>query len=444
MAGGLDGSGRSGRGFARGASGRRDIQPGDLPVRASRSQSARNSFVVFGNAVVWLILIGMIAVGVGVYFGRKHYDSPGPLAESARMIVPRGSNVSDVAQLLADRDVIRSPLVFEYGSRLLGKAAFKAGEYEFPAHVSMAQVADLLVSGKSIRYPVVIPEGWTSQQIIDYISTRDFLNGEAPATPREGSLMPDTYQFERGTTRAQVIARMEQAQKDFLAQLWQKHKVNANIRTPADLVTLASVVEKETGIPEERPHIAGVFLNRLQKNMRLQSDPTVLYGMFGGKGRPGYRLSQADTRRATPYNTYTNNGLPPGPIANPGRAAMEAVASPMETSDLYFVASPDRQPDGKRGHVFAETLEQHNRNVEAYRSRPPEPEQPGDTPVPASGDQAAPVPNADGAAPVAPGTAPAGTGRPAVTDPTENTSQDPLLNQSYDLNSPQTVPQRVP
>ena len=259
----------------------------------------------------------------------------------------------------------------------------------------------------------------------------EVLSGETPAPPREGAILPDTYKFERGTTRKQLLARMEQEQKDVLAEVWKNRSSSLPLKSPAELVTLASIVEKETGRADERPRVASVFLNRLAKNMRLQSDPTVIYGLVGGKGKLDRPILKSDLENATPFNTYIINGLPPGPIANPGRAAMEAVANPSTTKDLYFVA------DGTGGHAFAETLEQHNRNVARWRQL----EASGGTNDPGGcgrGRPGRPGCRADGG-----GTCGGGPGKEEearLQRPGQNTKRDPLLNKSFDLNSPQTVP----
>jgi UPF0755 protein len=331
--------------------------------------------------------------------------------------------------------VISSSFVFASITRFLKTAdQLKAGEYIFKPGVSMRGVMDILVEGRGIQHALTIPEGWTSAMIVDRLMEDDVLTGEPPPVPREGSILPDTYKFERGTTRAQLVARMEKEQKETLAEVWQNRSPALQIKSPAELVTLASIVEKETGKADERPRVASVFLNRLQKNMRLQSDPTVIYGIVGGKGKLDRPITKADLDQQTPFNTYLINGLPPGPIANPGRAALEAVANPSRTKDLYFVA------DGTGGHAFAETLDQHNRNVARWR----ELEQQG---AMETQDQTSAAPGGDVPAPAVEATPgsdaqPQGSAKKkrVFADPVQNTKKDPLLNKSYDLNSPQNVP----
>jgi len=242
-----------------------------------------------------------------------------------------------------------------------GHGSLKAGEYQFDKHATMRQVLDTLVEGKSILYRVTFPEGWTSQQIVQRLASNPQLNGPVPEIPAEGSLLPDTYSFGSKDSRDDVLQRMAVAQQKYLAKLWEERDPDIMVKTPEEAVILASIVEKETGVAEERPRIASVFHNRLKKRMRLQSDPTIIYGIFGGSGMRDHPITQEELQRANPYNTYKIDGLPPTPIGNPGRAAIEAVLKPAKTKDLYFVAS------GKGGHFFSPTLAQHNSNVVKWR-----------------------------------------------------------------------------
>jgi UPF0755 protein len=222
----------------------------------------------------------------------------------------------------------------------------------------------LLQSGKSILYSLTIPEGLTVQQALKRLAENEALSGDMPTDiPPEGSLATDTQRFTRGTPRKDVLAKMQEQQAAMIAEIWAKRQPDLPIADVNEFVTLASIVEKETGVAAERPHVASVFVNRLRKGMRLQSDPTIIYGLFGGAGKPADRpIFQSDIEKSTPYNTYVIKGLPPTPIANPGRAALEATANPLQTDDLYFVA------DGTGGHVFASTLEEHNKNVAKWRA----------------------------------------------------------------------------
>jgi UPF0755 protein len=243
-------------------------------------------------------------------------------------------------------------------------SAFKAGEYEIKAGASMHEIMELMKSGKSVLYSLTIPEGLTVAQAFQRIAQHEALTGEMPDTmPPEGSLITDTQRFTRGATRQQIIDKMVADQTRLVESIWQRRVNGLPLADINEFVTLASIVEKETARGDERSRVAAVFINRLNKGMRLQSDPTIVYGIFGGAGKPADRpILQSDIDKATPYNTYTINGLPPTPIANPGRAALEAVANPSVTDDLYFVA------DGTGGHVFAATLDEHNENVARWRA----------------------------------------------------------------------------
>jgi UPF0755 protein len=433
------------------------IQPDSLPPPLLRSKAARSPLVVFGHGVISLLFLAVLVVGGAAYFGNREFNARGPLGEEKTVVIARGSGTTDIGDTLETAGVIDSSFVFSSMTHFLKTSdQLKAGEYLFKPGISMREVMNTLVEGKGIQHAITIPEGWTSQMIVDRLSQDDVLTGETPPVPREGALLPDTYKFERGTTRAQLIARMESEQKETLAEVWKNRSSALSLKSPAELVTLASIVEKETGKADERPRVASVFLNRLQKNMRLQSDPTVIYGIVGGKGKLDRPISKADLDQQTPFNTYLVGGLPPSPIANPGRAAMEAVANPSRTKELYFVA------DGTGGHAFAETLDQHNRNVTRWRQAQQSgadqaAAQPGDADpastatAPASAQPGAPAPassaSAGNGAPMD-GEAPAtttevqksGKKKRVFNDPVQNTKRDPLLDKTYDLNSPQNVP----
>ena len=265
--------------------------------------------------------------------------------------------------MLVSEGVIDQPWVFVGGVLVLkAREDLKAGEYQFKAHASLRDVVATIVEGRVVTHQFTIPEGLTSEQIVARLLDDDVLTGNIKEVPREGSLLPDTYNFTRGVTREQMIQRMQQAQQRLLKEIWDRHSPDLPIKTPDQLVVLASLVEKETGKPEERTRIAAVFVNRLKQKMRLQSDPTIIYGLVGGKGTLGRPIMKSEIDQPTPYNTYQIDGLPPGPIANPGRASLEAAANPARTRELYFVA------DGTGGHAFAETYEQHQKNVARLRS----------------------------------------------------------------------------
>jgi UPF0755 protein len=275
------------------------------------------------------------------------------------------TGVAEIADQLERRGLISDSRIFRIGVRAYDKGGvLKAGEYEIKAGASMRDIMELLESGKSVLASLTIPEGLTVEQAFQRIAEHEALTGDMPAEmPPEGSLIADTQRFTRGATRQQIIDKMEADQKRLVESIWNRRVSGLPLADINEFVTLASIVEKETGVSDERSRVAAVFINRLNKGMRLQSDPTILYGLFGGKGRPADRpIYQSDIDKPTPYNTYQINGLPPGPIANPGRESLEAVANPSKTEDLYFVA------DGTGGHVFAATLDEHNENVARWRA----------------------------------------------------------------------------
>jgi UPF0755 protein len=332
----------------------------DLP---RRSTSARHPLVVIGNAIISIFVLLAIVAGVVLFIGKQHFEEPGPLPQDRVVVIPHGSGIRDIADVLTTQGVIDQPWVFIGGVLVLkAREDLKAGEYEFKAHASLRDVVATMVEGKVVPHQVSIPEGLTSDQIVARLLEDDVLTGTIKETPREGSLLPDTYNFTRGVTREQMLQRMEQAQQHLVREIWDRRSPDLPLKTPDQLVTLASIIEKETGKPEERTRVAAVFVNRLKQKMRLQSDPTIIYGLVGGKGTLGRPIMKSEIDQATPYNTYQIDGLPPGPISNPGRASLEAAANPARTRELYFVA------DGTGGHAFAETYEQHQKNVARLRS----------------------------------------------------------------------------
>lgn len=344
-------------------SSRAALAPEHVPVPKRRSQRARHPIVVVGNAILTFIVLVAIVVGVAVMIGKQRLDAPGPLGEDKIVNIPRGAGVRDIADLLVKEGVIDQPWTF-VGAVVVRKARddLKSGEYMFPKHATLGDVIATLLDGKVVQHALTVPEGLTSEQVVHRLLEADMLSGNIREIPREGSLLPETYKVVRGTTREQVIQRMHQAQRRVVQEVWERRMADLPLRTPDQLVTLASIIEKETGRPEERTRVAAVFVNRLKQRMRLQSDPTIIYGLVGGKATLGRPILKSEIEQPTPYNTYVIDGLPPGPIANPGRAALEAAANPARTRELYFVA------DGAGGHLFAETLDQHQRNVAKLRS----------------------------------------------------------------------------
>ncbi|WP_296599173.1 endolytic transglycosylase MltG [Phenylobacterium sp.] len=311
-----------------------------------------------GGALIALGLALLIALaGVWTYAG------PGPKARegaATNVVVERGQGVRRIGQSLQAAGVVTSADLFAVAARLTGAAGkLKAGEYEFASGTSMAQVLADIRAGKVVRRVIAIPEGWTSGMALDAVNASPDLTGTV-AEPPEGSLLPDTYDIQRGEPREAVIQRMRDAHDKLLAELWAARQPGLPLRTPEEAVTLASIVEKETGVAAERPRVAAIFINRLRAGMLLQSDPTIIYGLT--KGRPlGRGIRASELAADSPWNSYKVAGLPPGPIANPGRASLEAVLNPPKTSDLYFVA------DGTGGHAFASTYEEHEKNVQRWR-----------------------------------------------------------------------------
>lgn len=330
-----------------------------------RSRASRSQIVVFMNFVFSMLMLAVVGAGVAVYIGKAKFDGPGPASTTTTFMVRPNTGVIDIADQLERRGLISDSRIFSVGVRAFGNdGALKAGEYEIKAHASMRDIMNVMKSGKSVLYSLTIPEGLTVEQAFQRIATAEALTGDMPAElPPEGSLATDTIRFTRDTTRQQIIDKLLADQKAMVQSIWNRRAPDLPLANVNEFVTLASIVEKETGRGDERSRVAAVFINRLNKGMRLQSDPTILYGLFGGKGRPADRpIYQSDIDKPTPYNTYKIDGLPPTPIANPGRAALEAVANPSTTGDLYFVA------DGTGGHVFASTLEEHNENVARWRA----------------------------------------------------------------------------
>ncbi len=309
-------------------------------------------------ATSMLVVVG----GLLAFYAIDRFERPGPLAADTVIYIPQGSGVEAIARQLHQDGAIEEPLVFRLGVRLLGVGReLRAGEYLFAAALSTRDAIDLLRSGQTVVRRLTLAEGLTSFEIVNLVEQAAALEGAVDTVPPEGSLLPETYHYARGDRRGELIARMGRARDRLLSELWQARAPNLPVATPQEAVVLASIVEKETGVAGERPRVASVFVNRLQKGMRLQSDPTVVYGPTGGKGALGRALTRKDLQAPSPYNTYLNPGLPPGPIANPGRASLEAVLNPAQTPFLYFVA------DGSGGHAFAKTLAEHNRNVAKWR-----------------------------------------------------------------------------
>lgn len=371
---------------------------------------------IASNALTLFIVI-LIAVAALVAWGRNEFFAAGPLQQPICLEVERGATLSAVSRTLEQRGAITDARIFRIGAEYADRADdLKFGSYTVPAGASMSQVLEAITAGgrstcgrdlnfrigiskadvvlseldlatnaysevarfdagatplppeylevsddPALVFRITVAEGVTSWQIVDALKKADFLQGALETVPPEGSLAPGGYEVERGTQRAALIASMTAKQEAILAQAWETRAADLPYDTPEEALIMASIIEKETGIAEERGRVASVFINRLRQGMRLQTDPTVIYGITKGEGVLGRGLRQSELRRETPYNTYVIDGLPPTPIANPGAEAIKAAMNPDETDYLFFVA------DGSGGHAFAATLEEHNRNVAAWR-----------------------------------------------------------------------------
>ncbi|ETW12600.1 aminodeoxychorismate lyase [Roseivivax marinus] len=370
---------------------------------------------IASNALTFFVIL-VFLVGGGVIWAQREYETAGPLSEAICLEVPRGSNMSRVSEDLAEQGAVTSATLLRLGADYSDKTqSLKAGSYLVPENASMAEIVDIVTRGgastcgteviyrigvnsaevevreldpttgrfedvaefdpaadevpeeytrvreaSDTRYRVALAEGVTSWQVVEELRSVDVLEGEVEV-PEEGSLAPNSYEVAPGDSRADLIDRMQRAQEVILSEAWANRAPDLPLTGPEEALVLASIVEKETGVAEERPQVASVFVNRLRRGMRLQTDPTVIYGITEGQGVLGRGIRQSELRQATPYNTYVIEGLPPTPIANPGRAAIEAALNPAETQYVFFVA------DGTGGHAFAETLDEHNENVARWR-----------------------------------------------------------------------------
>jgi UPF0755 protein len=312
--------------------------------------------------LVILLVLVIMAAGVAEW-GVAKFSAAGPSTKVTDVVIKPGIGLHGIAQTLASAGAIERADFFEWGVRLHQTGAkLKAGEYAIPAHASMSDVMALLMSGKTVAHKITAAEGLTSDMIWKLVKADPELTGDPGPVPPEGTLLPETYLFDRGATRASIIARMTKAQSDLLAKLWPARQADLPWTTPEQAIVAASLVEKETGVPVERPHVAAVFVNRLRLGIKLQSDPTIIYTLTGGYPL-GRGIRESELNRVTPYNTYAVAGLPPGPICNPGKGAIAAVLNPGTTEDMYFVAA------GNGGHVFSKSVEEQNRHVAELRAR---------------------------------------------------------------------------
>ena len=311
-----------------------------------------------------MLLAAVLAAAAGgsYAFLVSRFGAPGPLESSAVLYFPPGTSLNGIARTLAENGAVAREWIFRAGVTLLGdKRPLRAGEYEIPAHASMRDIAALLKEGRTVVHKLTVAEGLTTKQVLALVSAAAGLQGPIDDPPGEGRLLPETYFYSRGDKRTDMVERMEKKMTETLDAAWAERAPDLPLKSEDEALVLASLVEKETGKPGERPEVAAVYLNRLRKGMKLQADPTVIYALTMGQGGLDRPLTKDDLEIASPYNTYAVAGLPPGPIANPGREAIEAAVRPAESDYLYFVS------DGEGGHLFARTLAEHNRNVAKLR-----------------------------------------------------------------------------
>ncbi|HWU19289.1 MAG TPA: endolytic transglycosylase MltG [Devosia sp.] len=333
-------------------------------ARRPRRRSS-NGFIDILNGFLTLLVLGLLVAGGVLLYGASQFYGDGPLREDTTFRVESGSGLASTAQRLEEQGLIGNRFIFQAGGRALERQAnIKAGDFRIPAGASMADILREITEGNPIRYAVTIPEGWTSWDAIQRLNADSNLVGEVTSLPAEGSILPGSYDYVPGETRQSVLDKMQTAMTTELAAIWAARQDDLPLETPEQLLVLASIVEKETGVASERPQVAAVFVNRLREGMRLQSDPTIIYGITKGQSNLGRGLRRSEIEAQTPYNTYQINGLPPTPIANPGVEALKAVAHPDSHDYLYFVA---KGATPSEGHVFAETYAEHQQNVARYR-----------------------------------------------------------------------------
>ena len=325
------------------------------------SLTKRHAFGIATMMIIAFTTFAMAFVIIGYAIIKYGYINDGPLNGEQVFEIQSGVGLSSIAEKLKDEGVIRSAGTFKMFVKFDGgEANLKAGEYAIPPAASMRDVYEILIDGQAILYPVTFAEGLTSAQIIRKITGIESIPGDAPNTPAEGTLLPETYMLPKSMTKTALVKKMRAEQEALVDALWKERAIGLPIKSKYEAIILASIVEKETGVNSEREHVAGVFINRLNKGIRLESDPTIIYGITGGE-KLGRGLRRSEIDRKTDWNTYRISGLPKTPICNPGRAAIAAVLNPMETEDIFFVA------DGSGGHAFAKTLRAHNNNVIKWR-----------------------------------------------------------------------------
>lgn len=331
-----------------------------------------------GGGLFGLLLWSAVGIGAAGVFAFAFFSSaisrPGPATQETAFMVERGATGVSIAEALEEQNLINDALLFRIANRLYaGGGVLQAGEYQIPARASVRDIVDMMSSGDALQHAITFPEGITIRAAMKIIEESDVLTGDLPEAPPEGAILPDTYHVQRGMTRAALLQQMRDAHDEALAEIWASRQPNLPLRTPDDLVKLASIVERETGLAEERPLVAAVLVNRLRRPMRLETDPTIIYGVclrYPDRCVDGRLVNAQGQRRTiraseialdTGYNTYRIDGLPPTPISNPGRAALEATANPAQSDAIFFVA------DGTGGHIFAATLAEHQANVRRWR-----------------------------------------------------------------------------
>jgi len=333
--------------------------------RKRRRRRSGNALIDILNGFLTLLVIGLIVAAGGFFYVAAQYYGDGPTTADQVFRVEQGNSLRTAADRLQEQGLISSSLIFsQFGGRVEDNTVVKAGDFNIPAGASMADILKELTEGTPIRYAVTIPEGWTVWQAVQRMDAEDSLTGEIAALPPEGSILPGSYDYTPGDTRQSVLDKMQLAMTEALAAAWEGRAEDLPLESPAQMLILASIVEKETGVASERPQIAAVFVNRLRQGMRLQSDPTIIYGITLGQSTLGRGIRRSEIEAKTPYNTYQIDGLPPTPIASPGVDALQAVAHPDTHDYLYFVA---KGATPSEGHVFATNYDEHRRNVAEYR-----------------------------------------------------------------------------
>jgi len=312
--------------------------------------------------VLFFVALFATLMGGALYLGNSLLTAEGPLQATKTVVIPRGAGPVTMTKVLQEEGVISHARLFRIALMIdPAPKPIKAGEYEIPAHISMQALVDLLQSGKVVQRRLTVPEGVTTAEVVELIRKTEALTGEITLDLKEGDLLPETYFYSRDDTRDGLLLRMKEAMEKSLDAAWRKRAPGLPLANRRDALVLASIIEKETAVPAERAKVAAVYINRLRRRMRLESDPTTIYGLTGGKTAFNRELTRTDLQSTSPYNTYAVTGLPPGPICNPGRASIVAATNPARDRSLYFVA------DGQGGHAFALTLFEHNRNVARWR-----------------------------------------------------------------------------